>query len=37
MVDLDFQGQTYSFEIIIIFKVSHYNYIIYSDFLSSST
>ena len=29
MVDIDFQGQTIFFEIIIIFKVSLYSYIIY--------
>ena len=29
MVDLDFQGQTIFFQIYIIFKVSHYSYIIY--------
>ena len=32
MVDLDFQGQTIFFEIIIIFKVSHHSYIIYFRF-----
>ena len=29
MVDIDFQGQTIFFEIIIIFKISLYSYIIY--------
>ena len=32
-VDLDFQGQTNSFEIYIIFKVSHHSYIIYFRFV----
>ena len=32
MVDIDFQGQTIFFEIIIIFKVSLYSYIIYFIF-----
>ena len=32
MVDIDFQGQTIFFEVIIIFKVSLYSYIIYFRF-----
>ena len=32
MFDLDFQGQTNFFQICIIFKVNHHDYIIYFNF-----